>query len=170
MRPKKVIQELKSQIEVYLPFWHEWTSSDLCTLNNEDLYIIDVHVKNEFSISLFESFMFYNQAKAIECVIQKLKADLNSFKIWLTTKFLCNILDIVRQQVNPYIWDLPIEYLPVEFELKGRIKIFKVKNLKDIFYKFEEDDFLKDEMFNSVVGFVCVFKNLTSEKPCKISN
>lgn len=166
MKPKKVIEELKTQLEPFLPFWDEWTSSDYCDLSDDDIYVIDVHIKNKFSISIFESFMFFNQVKVIENVIQKLKCALYNFKIWLSTEFLFALMKILRDNnQNPYLHELPIEYIPIDFELKIKIKHFKVKTLKEFFSKFNEDDFLKDEMFKRVVGFVCAFKNLTPEKP-----
>jgi len=151
---QKLIQELEKNIHSYSLFWPEWIKNEACTLNEEDLYIIEVHTKNNFKINLFESFMFYNQAKRIECIVSKLRTDYKYFKEWMITNFLFHLISLIncsdRKDFSLYA---PIGYLSIPVEIKSKLRSFKVKTVYEIFEKYKEEDLKSATVFSNIIAF-----------------
>ncbi len=155
---QELIHELEKSIHSYSCFWYKWLQQEECTLTEEDLYIIEVHTKNNFKLNIFESFMFYNQANQIECIVSKLKADQKHFKDWMVTNFLFNLLKLIRiNERSDFSLHAPIGYLSIPSEIKSKLKLFKVKTVYEIFEKYKEEDLKSATVFSNIIAFEKVF-------------
>lgn len=151
---QELINELEKSVQSYSSFWYKWIKQEECTLSEEDLYIIEVHTKNNFKLNLFESFMFYNQSKQIECIVSKLKDDQKHFKDWMVTNFLFNLLKLIRvSERSDFSLYAPIGYLSIPGEVKSKLKSFKVKTVYEIFEKFKEEDLKSNTVFSNIIAF-----------------
>lgn len=151
---QELISEMEKNIHSYSSFWYKWIQQEECTLNEEDLYIIEVHTKNNFKLNIFESFMFYNQSKQIECIVSKLKSDQKHFKDWMVTNFLFNLLKLIRiSERTDFSLHAPIGYLSIPSEIKSKLKSFKVKTVYEIFEKYKEEDLKSTTVFSNIIAF-----------------
>lgn len=151
---QELIKELEKNIHAYSSFWYKWIQQEECTLSEEDLYIIEVHTKNNFKLNIFESFMFYNQSQQIECIVSKLKTDQKHFKDWMVTNFLFHLLKIIRiSERTDVSLHAPIGYLAIPTEIKSKLKSFKVKTVYEIFEKYKEEDLKSTTVFSNIVAF-----------------
>lgn len=151
---QELIKELEKNIHAYSSFWYKWIQQEECTLSEEDLYVIEVHTKNNFKLNIFESFMFYNQSQQIECIVSKLKTDQKHFKDWMVTNFLFHLLKIIRiSERTDVSLHVPIGYLSIPTEIKSKLKSFKVKTVYEIFEKYKEEDLKSTNMFSNIIAF-----------------
>ena len=151
---QELINELEKNVRSYSSFWHKWIQQEECILTQEDLYIIEVHTKNNFKLNLFESFMFFNQSKQIESIVSKLKTDHKHFKDWMVTNFLFNLLKLIKiSERSDFLLYAPIGYLSIPSEIKSKLKSFKVKTVYEIFEKYKEEDFKSTNVFSNIIAF-----------------
>ncbi|MDP1802992.1 MAG: hypothetical protein Q8L81_16640 [Bacteroidota bacterium] len=148
-----MINDLQDLMQVYKPFWPEWIKNHSCTLNEDDLYIIDVHSKNNFEINLFDSFMFYNQKKHIDRINAKLRWDNRKFKQWVILNFLFSIIELARNNGGQHYLHRPIGTLELNEALKKILFKLDLLYLNQIFEKYKEEDFEKEKIFNVIVEF-----------------
>ena len=140
-------------MQSYTPFWSQWTKHTDCTLNEDDLYIINVHIKNNFKISLFESFMFYNQCKHIERINAKLRWDHKKFKQWIIGNFLFSIVELANNNGGPNYLHQPIGSLNLKQELKQCLFKLNIFCMIQIFESYNEVDFEEEKFFNAIKEF-----------------
>lgn len=153
MRTKKVIKNLETLMQSYKPFWPQWTKHPDCSLTSDDLYVIEVHTKNNFKISLFESFMFYNQRKHIERINAKLRWDRRKFKQWVILNFLFSIVELANNNGGQNYLHQPIGSLDMRHELKSSLFKLNIVCMIQIFEKYKEEDFEKEKIFNAILEF-----------------
>ncbi|MBL7921692.1 MAG: hypothetical protein JNJ40_15365 [Bacteroidia bacterium] len=150
MKVKAMVLELEKNILQFSPFFHEWIKDKRCNLNEEDLYLIEIHSRNGFKISLYESFMFFNNNKNIAHVNSKLKIEYRKYKEWLISSFLSNIISIARKNNG---WNVLISSLEINNQIKTILEKFNVRTLNEIYIKFKEEDFLKERNFKLIIEF-----------------
>ncbi len=159
MNGKQTIKELKQLLEPYMPFLKEWSKNEACSLSIEDNYLIEVHIKNNFKINLFESFMFYNQSKHIARINAKLRWDSKKFKQWIILNFLFSIVELARKNGGQNYLHRPIGTLELNQDLKNCLLRLNILYLNQLFEKHKEEDFEKDKIFNVIVKFEILNKN-----------
>ena len=148
-----MIHDLEELMRVYTPFWPEWIKHQDCSLNANDLYIIDVHAKNKFKINLFESFMFYNQGKHIERINAKLRWDSKKFKQWVILNFLFSIVELARKNGGQNYLHRPIGTLELDEGLKKCFFQLDLLYLNQIFERYKEEDLENEKIFKTIFEF-----------------
>ncbi len=160
MKLKKVIVELENNIKSYSPFLCEWSKNENCSLTAEDLSIINIYTKSNFKIPLFSLFSSFKQTQRVKTIIAKLIWDYQKFKEWVITNFIFSLLKLIRENsFNIFFLHLPLDYLSLPYELKNKLRLFKIKTVYEIFEKYKEEDFYKNPVFNNIVEFETVIKN-----------
>jgi len=153
MKTKKVIENLKILMQPYIPFWPKWSKHPDCTLNQDDLYIVEIHVKNKFKINLFESFMFYNQCKHIERINAKLRWDRKKFKEWIIGNFLFNVVELAQKNEGQSYLHKPIGTLELRDDIKRCLLRLNILYLNQIFEIYKEQDFEEEKIFKVILEF-----------------
>ncbi|MBL7911675.1 MAG: hypothetical protein JNJ41_11515 [Bacteroidia bacterium] len=153
MSIKKAMKKLEHLIQSYGPFWHEWMKNENCSLTIEDLYIIEVHTKDNFKINLFETFMFYNQTRRVEIINAKLIWDCKKFKQWVILNFLFSIVELARKNGGQHYLHRPIGTLELNEKLKQCLFKLDVLYLNQIFEKYKEEDLENEKIFKTIFEF-----------------
>lgn len=148
-----MIEQLKENLQTYSIFLPNWVKNEDCSLSEDDLYIIEVHTKNNFKLNLFESFMFYNQCKHIERINAKLRWDSKKFKQWVILKFLFSIVELANNNGGQNYLHQPIGSIDLTQELKECLLKLDILYLNQIFEKYKEEDFEKEKIFNIIIEF-----------------
>lgn len=148
-----MIEQLKEHLQPYSIFLPFWTKNEDCSLNEDDLYIIEVHTKNNFKICLFESFMFYNQCKHIERINAKLRWDYKKFKQWIIGNFLFSIVELARKNGGQNYLHQPIGSLDLKQELKQCLFKLNIFCMIQIFESYKEEDFEEEKFFKAIKEF-----------------
>ncbi|MEO6302798.1 MAG: hypothetical protein ABIP51_06470 [Bacteroidia bacterium] len=162
MTAKKALLVLEHNLKLYQPFFYEWAKTENCSLNQEDLAAIEFHIKNKFKLNIFETLIFNNQTKSLKEISAKLIWDYQSFKEWIITNFLFDVLKLVKEYKsdNEFFMHLPFDYVRIPYELKARLRCFKINSFHEIFENFNEEDFYLDPVFNNIIEFELTFKKL----------
>jgi hypothetical protein len=153
MRTKKVIKNLEVQLKPYQPFLIDWSKQEACLLTQDDLYIIEMQIKNKFKINLFEIFMFYNQGKYLIQINKKLTYDYKKFKEWMILKFLFSLVELARNNQGQKDLHKPIGLLNINDELKKCLLKLNVITINQIFEKYTETDLEKPFVFKTIIEF-----------------
>lgn len=156
MKINFVLQQLKEHLQTYSIFLPHWTKNEDCSLTEDDLYIIEVHSKNDFKLNLIESFMFYNQAKHIERINAKLRWDGKKFKQWVILGFLFSIVELALKNGGQNYLHQPIGSLDLKQELKDSLFKLKIVCMIQIFENYKEEDFEKEKIFDAILEFESV--------------
>jgi hypothetical protein len=162
-----VIDQLKENLQPYSMLLPYWVKNEDCSLNEDDLYIIEVHTKNNFKLNLFESFMFYNQCKHIERINAKLRWDSKKFKQWAILNFLFSIVELANNNGGQNYLHQPIGSLNLKQELKECLFKLNVFSMIQIFEKYKEKDLEKEKIFDIIIEFESLNKqafNINSSK------
>lgn len=151
--------ELEKNINSYLPFLHEWSQQENCSLNSEDINLIETHLNKNFKINFIERILFFNQVPKIKGVIAKLIWDYQKFKDWLITNFVFSLVKIAKDNnFNNLFFHLPLDYTSITYQVKSALKLFKIKTFYEFFEKYNEQDLYKENLFNNIIEFETVFK------------
>lgn len=166
----KILNELKKAFEPYSLLWEEWTNSNFCSLAKEEIYLINIHVKNNFQVNISEFIMFYNKIELLQQAIQNLKLYYREFQEWALLKFAHDILNLTStENINSFI-ETPINELPIGSELKQSLKNFNRKNLKQIFLTYTDADLKKEKVFRNIVEYRTACKQINGLTHNKISS
>lgn len=149
----KILNELKSSFEPYSKLWENWTNSSSCNLTQQEIYLINVHVKNNFKVTISDFIMFYNNIDALQKAIQILKTHYKEFQEWALLRFTNEVLNLSTTNDIGSFLDTPINELNIQDELKQILKNFNRGNLKQIFSTYTDNDFKKEQTFNDLVAF-----------------
>ncbi len=163
MKINFVLRQLQDNICDYGSFWSDWIQNEDCSLTDEDIYTIDIHKRNNFTLNLIDSFMFYNQTKHIERINAKLRWDSKKFKEWIILNFLFGVVEMARSNGGQNYLHQPIGSLELREELKSSLLKLNILYLNQIFENYREEDFEKEKVFKSIMEFETLTKKkLTS--------
>ncbi|MBA2613948.1 MAG: hypothetical protein H0U95_18440 [Bacteroidetes bacterium] len=160
MKINFVLKQLEENFKTYVAFWTEWSRNEECSLNEDDLYILEVHQKNNFKLDLLDSLMFYNQVKYIERINAKLRWDCKKFKHWVILNFLFSIIELARNNGWQTYLHKPIGILDLSEDLKKCLFRLNIICMYQIFENYKEEDFEQEKIFNVIMEFENLNKNI----------
>ena len=164
MKLKKAIVLLENNIKAYEPFLYEWSKSENCSLNLEDLSVIEPYLKNNFKVNFFSTLVLFKQKKRIQTIVAKLIWDYQKFKDWIIHKFVFSLVKMIKKNnYNIYFLHLPLDYIDISYELKNKLKLFKIKSIYEIFEKYKVEDFYRIEIFKNIIAFEKSLKNIENK-------
>lgn len=154
----KILVELKKSLEPYLFFWDEWSHDDNCNLNTHEIALVNGYIACAFEIGMFESFLFYNRARALRDVIRKLNLGYQIFKDFVIVSFLFNIIALAKKKDYRQFLETPVKDLEITADLRNILLSFKAYTLQQLFIIYKVEDFGKPGVFKKIVEFQLLSK------------
>ncbi|MGZ3751149.1 MAG: hypothetical protein ACXVAU_07735 [Mucilaginibacter sp.] len=139
---KKVLVELKAAYDPYKPLWPEWTRFRRCGLTQDEIYAIEIHLRNDFKALMDEPVMFYNRTTFLKKLTLKLKDQYAAFRKWAIDGFMSSLIYIgIKYKWNTF-FTTPVPDLFLPAELKQSILKFNVSTVLELL-KLQNDPKLK---------------------------
>lgn len=154
----RILNELKQAYKPYSGLWHEWTNYKYSNLNDEELYTMNIQIKNNFTVSIDEFVMFYNKIEIIEGLIIKLKFFFDEFKEWVILKWQISVLKLVPDSRGVNFLKTNISELDLSMELKEGLMRFGFGTLNDLFNTYTDGEFKSPILFNKVLETLTFLK------------
>lgn len=163
-KPKmeKALKELQQSLQPYSLLWSKWITYSHCALTETDIYIIQVHLSNDFRFIQHQVVMFYNKPDKIYEITKKLNSGYVEFQDWVITKFLATLIKIAVQQGMQSFLEKPIVFLNLSNELKKCLLNFGFETLLEIVEGCNDNDlsgenyFRNPSVFKNVIEFVAL--------------
>lgn len=149
----KVLNELKASFEPYSELWNEWTQSNFCSLSKDEIYLINVHLQNNFQVNISDFIMFYNKIEVLQKTIRNLKTHYKDFQEWVLIRFPVHQINLTSENNLKTFIDTPINEFNISEDLKTILKIFNQQTLNKIFSTYTDEDFKADYAFKHLVAF-----------------
>lgn len=159
------LNELKQMFFHYGPFWEEWKRYRLNGLKPEEIYALDIQIRNEFLVKVSDPVRLWNQSDFIEGITSKLKDNYITYQNWLILKFQTVIIN--------KICDIPLERLTnisnqrkhvsqknevLEAELAEVLLSFNCTYLSDLLYASNDSDLRDPDKFEVIQEFMIKLK------------
>lgn len=129
------LKQFKAAYQPYNNFWEQWKAHNISELTTLEIYVVEIHRKNNFVIEPEDQIMFYNQAKLIEQITGKLNKGYYKYQDWVMQKFMGQFIRMVGFPDFEIKCALPILLLDLNVNLKNKLAQL---NAKSVFYFFEE--------------------------------
>ena len=150
---KTVLKELKLRLLPYLEFWEEWSSSEACFLEQEEVRILSVHIRNNFSLPLFKRLLPHSRWETEKKINHKLKHNFWLFQEWVIFKFLCELIGIGERHGSALFYDRQIHELNIPETLKLSLSSFKTPTIRQFFNTYSPEDLKRSWMYELILNF-----------------
>lgn len=159
MTQKEALNELKYILDRYEPFFLEWVKTKHCSLSEQNLQLIESHIKSKFVIDFHKMFMAHNQPKNISPVVEKLIADYSAYNAWVIDWFFTSVHDLCKGINADKLLEAPLESLNIAEELKTSLLKLNLKNIHLILAKRHELTFVNSVNFAIMLEFLQIKSN-----------
>jgi hypothetical protein len=152
------LEKLNSYLQLYSPFWSEWTKYSCNGLTETDIYVIASIKKNNFQFSFVDNIAMYFKANAIERITEKLRLNYPEFQEWIILKFQFSLVSLALEHDFDGFFATEIEFLPIHPELKMCLEKFKFRSLNDLFKTHSDCSFRQKPYFDLILTFNNILK------------
>ncbi len=152
--------QLKSEMELYIFFWEEWTRNPDCNLTKLDIEIINLYLRTRSESQVEKSNELCNLVD-MPTLVKKLRTGYRTFKASVVLNFLCQLVKLAREYFDGYnsFLESPIYDLKIPAQLALCLLSFKVHNIRLLVTVFNEEDFIEGLIYQKIVEFQILCKN-----------
>ncbi len=151
------LAQLKAWYNRYQPFWTEWKDYRFNGLTKEDIFTIELYRDNHFRISDSDLRSFHQNHHILEIIekpiVNKFQHNYVEYKEWVTTKFRLFVFRKALLYGLDNFFESPLDQLKIDSSLKNKLKKFNCKSVEEIFTRYNDVDFLDEELFSKILQF-----------------
>ena len=161
MKLKKAILELEQNIKPYLPFLNDWIKHKHCSLNEDEISVINFHAKNNFKLNVLQYFNASNKIEVVKRIVAKLIWDYRKFKHWIITNFVFRLVKIAKQNhFNDLLLHLPLNNISIPYNLKITFNKMNIKTFYQFFELYKAKDLYEEKNFKKILDFETEIKHI----------
>lgn len=154
---KMKLVQLNEWYNRYQNFWTEWKEYKFNGLNEKDILSIELYRDNNFRISISKLSWFHKYDHVHNClekpIVIKFQQNYEEYKGWVCMKFRNYIFKRALRYGLTDFFETPLDNLEIEADMKLDLKAFNCRNIQEIFDRYDDSDFLKDELFYKILKF-----------------
>lgn len=151
------LAQLNEWYNRYQHFWTDWKNYKFNGLTKGDIFTIELYRDNHFRVSNTELRSFHQHHHIHEGlenpIVVKFQQNYGEYKEWVTSKFLLFVFRRALLYGLDDFLECPLDQLKIENSFKNNLKEFNCRNVQEIFTRYNDVDFLNDEVFSKVLQF-----------------
>lgn len=157
MEKKRLIKKLQACFTPYEVLWEEWQKCNFCSLNAEEIRVINFHRRHSFKLVLLRFFSPEFDTATLLQVIKKLELDFSRHKEWLVMKFVFSLIKLTRGKGRE-AYEEYIDNLEIPHDIKKVLFQFGVYSINDFLERYNEKDLEKPPYKEYVEQFLVLAK------------
>ena len=155
------LKQLKTTFQPYNLFWEEWKLQNDSGLTTTEIYVVEIHLKNNFIIEPEHNIMFYNQLKLIEEITKKLNSSYSKYQDWVMQKFIDKFIRLVGFPDFEIKCATPILLLNLPDGVKNKLALLKSESVLCFFEGDNKYKWRETENFKCLQSVVLALKENT---------
>lgn len=153
MKKKRLIEKLHACFKPYAVLWEEWQKCTFCSLNAEEIRVINFHRRNSFELVFLRFFSPEFNNTILLQIIKKLELDFIRHKEWLVMKFVFSLLRLTKGK-GKEAYEGYIGNLEIPNDIKNVLFQFEVYSINDFLERYDEKDLEKQPYKEYVEQFL----------------